>query len=195
MPSSDIRDILVHNVHVGKKQQHPPSSSHVERVLVYILPGNPGLISFYEPFANGLVSLLKAGNCADKAAIRICGKSYRGFEVATSEKTQGEADTDGGPCMFGLADTIAACARDVESFADPDPSGPPTKVILIGHSVGAYILLELLARRTELKRVDLIGGILVFPTVTYIARSRLGRIITVCFPCFSSSLSNYVGRY
>ena len=174
-------DILVHDVH--------PQKSTRLRFIIYILPGNPGLISFYEPFANALVSFLRAREGINKAAIRVCGKSYRGFEVSTSSSsscTSNEDRSDSGP--FGLTDTIAACARDVESFADADPSTPSTKVILIGHSVGAYILLELLARRTELGRVDLIGGILVFPTVTYIARSRLGRIITVCFPHISQLL-------
>lgn len=162
-------DILVHDV--GEKQDQVGA----ERVLVYILPGNPGLISFYEPFASALASLFSTRDLTQKATIRICGKSYRGFEIAIPK----DSETSTGP--FGLPETMSACEKDLQSFADPDPSRSPTKVILVGHSVGAYILLELLRRRSELKRVDIIGGILVFPTVTYIAKSRLGRIIAVCF--------------
>ena len=60
------------------------------------------------------------------------------------------------------------------------------KVILIGHSVGAYILLEII--RQHKKRIDqgdegdfdLIGGILLFPTIVNIAKSPLGLFVSVC---------------
>ncbi|KAL8951767.1 MAG: hypothetical protein Q9222_002288 [Ikaeria aurantiellina] len=51
----------------------------------------------------------------------------------------------------------------------------------MGHSVGAYILLEII--RNHRKRIedgakdfDLIGGILLFPTITHIARSPSGTV-------------------
>ncbi|KAK5013236.1 hypothetical protein LTR16_003873, partial [Cryomyces antarcticus] len=58
----------------------------------------------------------------------------------------------------------------------------PVKVVLVGHSVGAYILLEILQRQQESRRqdklqtqyVEIVGGICLFPTVTHIAQSRSG---------------------
>jgi hypothetical protein len=57
----------------------------------------------------------------------------------------------------------------------------------MGHSVGAYILLELI--RQHRMRIDegeedfdLIGGILLFPTITHIAQSPLGMIYNVSLP-------------
>lgn len=70
------------------------------------------------------------------------------------------------------------------------------KVILMGHSVGGYILLEtvrlLNLRKKERGRngvdsngtcndVDVVGGILLFPTIQDIALSKKGRIFTVCY--------------
>lgn len=66
-------------------------------------------------------------------------------------------------------------------------TGNPPKVILIGHSVGAYVLLEIISRhqhtmrRKAMKGIkqqdpDLIGGILLFPTIADIAKSPLGRV-------------------
>jgi hypothetical protein len=56
-----------------------------------------------------------------------------------------------------------------------------TQVILVGHSVGAYILLEILrrhrggkAQRTPSEDMTILGGILLFPTVVDIAKSPLG---------------------
>jgi surfactin synthase thioesterase subunit len=57
------------------------------------------------------------------------------------------------------------------------PSGPLKNqhyatITLIGHSVGAYILLELIARiRKSSSPLNVRGGILLFPTVTHLAQS------------------------
>ncbi|KAI9884625.1 MAG: hypothetical protein M1823_003581 [Watsoniomyces obsoletus] len=70
------------------------------------------------------------------------------------------------------------------------------KVILIGHSVGAYILLEIIRRHHHRRRyktdevtsndmdMDIIGGLLLFPTVTHIAQSPSGvkySVLTTAF--------------
>lgn len=67
------------------------------------------------------------------------------------------------------------------------------KVILIGHSVGSYIAMEVLRRHREKEKLkeqsktesgsvsfDIIGGIMLFPTVVDIAKSASGRKLTVC---------------
>lgn len=76
------------------------------------------------------------------------------------------------------------------------------KVILIGHSVGAYIAMEILRRHREgIKQkgasadtggagigatMDIVGGILLFPTVVDIAQSSSGRKLTVRFCSLST---------
>ncbi|GAD97388.1 conserved hypothetical protein [Paecilomyces variotii No. 5] len=59
------------------------------------------------------------------------------------------------------------------------------KVILIGHSVGAYIAMEILRRHREEEKVQegeepfgIIGAVLLFPTVIDIAQSAAGKRLT-----------------
>lgn len=72
-------------------------------------------------------------------------------------------------------------------------TGKP-RVILIGHSVGSYIAMEVLRRHREQRKAsaalsdgnddfdiefDIIGGIMLFPTVIDIAKSPSGVKLTV----------------
>ncbi|KAK3345852.1 hypothetical protein B0T25DRAFT_571007 [Lasiosphaeria hispida] len=174
---SEATDVLIHDL--------GSDDGRDEQFMIYILPGNPGLISFYEPFAVALALLLKRSSVAKNASIRICGKSFRGFETGATDHNEQAA----GP--VGLPETILGAETDLMAFATSmSPSSraasPMVRVILIGHSVGAYALLELLRRQGDRSRadagarnpVDIVGGILVFPTVTHIARSRAGWILT-----------------
>lgn len=53
------------------------------------------------------------------------------------------------------------------------------KVILIGHSVGAYMAMEILNRHRD-QSFDIIGGIMLFPTLMDIAASPSGQKLSVC---------------
>lgn len=60
------------------------------------------------------------------------------------------------------------------------------KVILVGHSVGAYIALEMLRRIQETRKGDgegirVVGVVGLWPTVTHIARSASGVRMGVSF--------------
>ncbi|KAL9631357.1 MAG: hypothetical protein Q9164_005940 [Protoblastenia rupestris] len=149
--------------------------------LVLFISGNPGLISFYEPFLSRLSSLLSSSNSGN-ARFHVCGHSFRGFELSPSTK-QHE-----GP--FGLEDQIEhqeqLLTHHVKEYRDA--TGRIPKVILMGHSVGAYVLLELIRRhvaavsKKDVEDFDLIGGILLFPTIAEIAQSPLGRVFKNILP-------------
>lgn len=170
-PSSDIRD--------DKSQDF----------LIFMITGNPGLIKYYEPFLSTLHNLLSSSSTAPSARFSIYGHSLAGFDLSKGEMREPDS-------LVGLLDQIiktesllfkqvdrlqkAAVAAAVEE--------KPLKVLLIGHSVGAYILLELIQRhRKSVERFgldfDLIGGILLFPTITHLAQSPQGMIYSVS-PCW-----------
>ncbi|KAK0724116.1 hypothetical protein B0H67DRAFT_100002 [Lasiosphaeris hirsuta] len=175
---SQATDVLIHDL--------GSNDGRAEKFMIYILPGNPGLISFYEPFAIALALLLQRSSVAKNASIRICGKSLRGFETGATGATDRNEQTTG---PVSLAETILRTEADLMALATSTStpsavSASPVRIILVGHSVGAYILLELLRRHrcgagaNVHNPVDIVGGILVFPTVTHIARSRAGWILT-----------------
>ena len=160
----------------------PPSPSNdgsSQDYLLFFISGNPGLISFYEPFLSELHSLRSSST---SPRFHICGHSFRGFELSPQNQSSG------GP--FSLEDQINF-QNDLlyEHIKEHTRTvGKPPKVILMGHSVGAYVLLELIRRHKEFidqnedqDDVDLIGAILIFPTVQDIAKSPLGRVARVSF--------------
>ncbi|KAL9101281.1 MAG: hypothetical protein Q9163_003453 [Psora crenata] len=154
------------------------TDEEVQDYLIYFLTGNPGAISYYQPFLSRLYSLL-ASSCSANARFHICGHSYRGFELLPSE------NPPDGP--YGLVDQI----HHQESLLldhvkrHKDTFGRTPKVILMGHSVGAYVVLELIRGHVnavsehDVGDFDLIGGILLFPTIAELAQSPLGRIAKV----------------
>ena len=163
------------------------SSPDTQDYLIYFLTGNPGLIQYYQPFLSKLHSLLAQFSTTDSARFHICGHSLKGFEFQNEK-------------YVGLPEEPLSLAEQIEYQEDllykhieshRERTGNTPKVILMGHSVGAYILLELI--KNHPKRIeggeqdfDLIGGVLLFPTITHIAQSPMGMIASVsgrCGPC------------
>ncbi|KAI4254533.1 MAG: hypothetical protein LQ352_003041 [Teloschistes flavicans] len=139
--------------------------------FIFHIPGNPGLIDYYYPFLYNLHTLLSSSSDAN---FHIAGHSLAGFATNESNSLSSRA-VAGLPRQIEYVDDLLY--KKVDEVRDATGKNP--KVILMGHSVGAYILLEII--RSHRKRVesgkqdfDLIGGILLFPTITHIARSPSG---------------------
>ncbi|EEQ29537.1 hypothetical protein McanCB56680_006101 [Microsporum canis] len=181
--------------------------------LVYFISGNPGLISYYHLFFSLLSSELSS---QPNGSYIIRGRSLGGFEVPDPQsKTveQQQEDSKKSPTrLYSLGDQIAFMERDLEEFVRAWQDAvqaehaleerPRANVIVMGHSVGAYIAMEIMRRRREKaglqKRMgmsdgvleqtasvegdrlglDIIGGIMLFPTVVDIAKSPNGRVLT-----------------
>lgn len=169
-----------------------PSNNGKQDVLIYMLPGNPGLITYYQPFLSTLHTLLQSSPASQSANFYTCGYSFAGFEPLPAEDEE-IADTP-----FGLRRLIEDTEDQLYSHIDTHrrshaAHGRSLKVILMGHSVGAYILLELIQRHKKKidsgeEDFDLIGGVLLFPTITHIAKSRSGMVASVSistnsYPC------------
>lgn len=160
-----------------------PSNDGKQDVLIYMLPGNPGLITYYQPFLSTLHTLLQSSPASQNANFYVCGYSFAGFETLPAE------DEQSAEYPLRLRDLIKDTNDRLYSHIETHRSSHAAherslKVILMGHSVGAYILLELIQRHKEnidkgKEDFDLIGGILLFPTITHIAQSRSGMIASV----------------
>lgn len=137
------------------------------RALIYFICGNPGLINFYNDFLGILAESIRASSVT--RAYEIFGRDLLGFNDDDHEPfSQRNLPWD-------LEAQIEGMYKDVAERAS---GGDYEFVVLMGHSVGAYIATEIMHRhmRAEGKaqNLDLRHAILLFPTLTHIARSRNG---------------------
>jgi pimeloyl-ACP methyl ester carboxylesterase len=153
-----------------------------QEVLIYFITGNPGIIAYYDAFLSRLSAILNDSPSSER--YYVCGSSLPGFELSQRESL-GEKELP-----YGLDEQIESTESLIEEallehceLFDTTKRSP--KVILMGHSIGCYILLEVLRRRTTedcfLSSVNMGGGVLLFPTITYMDQSRNGRIASVSF--------------
>ena len=152
-----------------------------QRYLIYFMPGNPGLIQYYQPFLSRLHTLLSNSSRTEFSGFHICGHSHWGFECAQDGKISKPPKYP-----LGLEQQIKSQEERLYQHIDSHRkrTGNNPKVILMGHSVGCYMLLELIQRhRNKIEEgeedFDLIGGVLLFPTITHIAKSPLGMVFGV----------------
>lgn len=149
--------------------------------LIYFMPGNPGLIKYYQPFLFRLYTLLSSSSTTECSRFHICGHSHRGFETAQDGN---KSELPRHP--LGLEQQIKDQEKRLYDHikSHRDRTGNTPKVILMGHSVGCYMLLELIRQHRDKieegeEDFDLIGGILLFPTIMHIAQSPLGMVFGV----------------
>ena len=156
-----------------------PSTNHH---LVYFITGNPGLIEYYEIFLNTLHTLLSnsTGKSSETDVISIYGQSLAGFEEDTAFSNIDQKTTP-----YGLEEVIEISLKSLQGLritSGTRKGQQYTSVILIGHSVGSYILLEIIQRlRKRRIPINIRAGILLFPTVTHLSQSPSGLKITKLF--------------
>ena len=135
------------------------------------------MISYYNNFFQTLHELLTSSPTSKSDKFHIQGQSLAGFEDAASEPFR--------TTPYGLEEQISLSLSTLQTLhipSGPKKSQPYTSIILIGHSVGSYILLELINRlRKSSSILTIKAGILLFPTVTHIAQSPSGAKISTLF--------------
>ncbi len=127
--------------------------------------------------------------------VSVYAASYRNFTDPAPEETEEteEARTAGSSrhrvlsLQEAITDVEARLERYAAAAAKAEERSGPVRVILVGHSVGAYVGLEILRRRAETARqpaaadpaLRVVGFVALFPTVTEIAQSPSGRRFAV----------------
>ena len=146
-----------------------PEGRRVDHTIVFIT-GNPGLIGYYQLF---LASVHQRANKLSQKGVAVCGQSLGGFEVNHT------------PHLHSLEDQVRLVQRRIETLSDRlgGKNNEKLQLTLIGHSVGAYILLRVVQGFYEAKsngdvRYEIQAGILLFPTIVDIARSASGTLVS-----------------
>ena len=173
-------------------------------ITIFFITGNPGLIGYYHTFLSLLSSKLAA--FIPDTRFQIYGHSLSGFELddstlGTTQAPKAELETPetkGSDDYYDVDGQISFVHRRLDEFlithSDGSKAGKRPKVILMGHSLGTYIAMEVLRRHRERQKAaaatatsataevefDIIGGIMLFPTVVDIAKSPSGRKLNVC---------------
>ncbi|KAK6340614.1 hypothetical protein TWF696_008939 [Orbilia brochopaga] len=144
--------------------------SQADDYAFIFLPGNPGLISYYTNYLTSLSQHL-SNTALPSARFTVFGASLAGFNVSSSPPS---------PSTTAFHPLEAQVNRQIDILTHLLSAHPTLKVILAGHSLGAYLLLESLHRMSAdpahraLKR-RIIGGIGLFPALTHLSRSPSGR--------------------
>ncbi|KAM4040663.1 lipid droplet-associated hydrolase isoform 2-T2 [Anomaloglossus baeobatrachus] len=140
------------------------TSDHASpKLLFLIIPGNPGVVGFYKTFMHSLYcgfnkkypvwAISHGGHCSPPTGMDM-----------TDEHDQQIDD------VFGLNGQIEHKLCFIKQNVPSDIC-----LVLIGHSIGCYIILEMMKRSPEMK---VLKSILLFPTIERMAQSPQGKIMT-----------------
>ncbi|KAI5854716.1 hypothetical protein BZA05DRAFT_248111 [Tricharina praecox] len=152
---------------------YPATHNASTAPLLLFLPGNPGLINYYRTFLSTLHTL--------HPHLTILGASHAGFTpTASSTRHSASWAWTWGPGPFDLSMQVSlkrTLLSHAMSVLPACADGSPRRVLLMAHSMGAYLSLELISslQCTPADELRIVGGIMLFPTVMHIARSPQGR--------------------
>jgi len=136
----------------------------IPNVVLLFIPGNPGLLSFYPPFLTAVWDKVSSS-----ARLAIFAHAHVGHTPGIDDRSEWN------PQRYGLTTQIQ---NAVEAFDSVKLAfGPTIKIILIGHSIGAWVALQVLKARPE--AVD--GLFLLFPTISHMRSTPNGRALSCIF--------------
>jgi len=174
------------------------SSAETQPHHIIFVPGNPGCIAYYQTFLATLHQTLNGSHSAPCARYAVYGRSLRGFELNdASNHSSLTTRFKHGP--WGLQAEIAFVEALIQTYvtklARPSSDGKTKpKLILVGHSLGTFIIMEVLRRRVERARTlrrgewsadaqfEIVAAVQLFPTVVDIVASPNGQLFGWLLP-------------
>lgn len=137
------------------------------KLLIFIIPGNPGFSPLYVPFAKALYS-------TTKRRFPVWIISHAGHALAPRGKKVLKSSED--PNAEEIKDIYGLHGQVEHKLAFLRTQVPKEmKLVVIGHSIGSYFSLEILKHAPEL---PVIHAILLFPTIERISESPKGKFAT-----------------
>lgn len=147
-------------------------------------PGNPGLLDMYVPFLDavhrGAISNSESSSESPTGLrlgpVTIFAHAHLGL---TSYIRGGESSFPAETSHVELPAQIQAHVAFLDELLAA--YGPATRVLLVGHSIGAWFIQEVLKARKALR--PRVGAYLLCPTLSHIARSPKGKKLLVSYAC------------
>jgi hypothetical protein len=144
--------------------------------------GNPGLIDYYLPFLAHLYSLLPPTHA-------ILCTSHIGHEAHLPAPTQ---PAELAELLESKIELVASLRSSLDAWTEDGQE--KTKLVLIGHSLGGWLVCEIMKRLNRGEEV-VHAGHLLFPSLGWMAKSWNGRVMWVCNPSSSSEYALTASHY
>ncbi|KAG0665579.1 hypothetical protein C6P46_006362 [Rhodotorula mucilaginosa] len=152
-----------------------PALAEPTKLVILMVPGNPGLVSYYREFLPSIRDALPA-DLKGQTVIHAIGHLEH-TPNATSAERRGFKPNAQPTLEDQVADKVAYLDELAETYRFGEEGAP--KLILLGHSIGAWIGLQMLKERPSL--VSAVHAL--FPTFSHMAQTPNGRSLS---PLFSS---------
>uniref|UniRef100_UPI003AAB059A lipid droplet-associated hydrolase n=1 Tax=Centroberyx gerrardi TaxID=166262 RepID=UPI003AAB059A len=134
------------------------------KLLFLIIPGNPGVVGFYKTFTQTFHSMF--GYRHPVWAVSHAGHCVPPDSMDMVEDASSTVEGD----VFGLNGQIEHKLAFLRKHVPRE-----TSLVLVGHSIGCYIILEMMKRDLELKVVK---AVMLFPTIERMAQTPQGKVMT-----------------
>ncbi|KAH3951146.1 hypothetical protein HBH53_065910 [Parastagonospora nodorum] len=145
----------------------PLASSSNGEYVIYMLPGNPCIMTYYQPFLSTLFTSINAALSPRQMSAHVGGYTPPGFRMSPGHISEVKLPASLQD-QIGYAEKLidAAIKQHIKSASRP-------KLILVAHSIGTYMALEILRRykdgHSTLTHADIIGAVLLCPTIIQMA--------------------------
>ncbi|KAF8167729.1 hypothetical protein B0H34DRAFT_682832 [Crassisporium funariophilum] len=144
-------------------------------VIVLFIPGNPGLVDFYIPFLSTIYEKRASPNLAILAHAHV--------DHAPGIKSSGSIKY---PPSQSLTIQIQSSLEVLDAITSTYTQ--ETKVVVVGHSVGAWISSQLLKARPN----EIASVFFLFPTISHIGNTPNGRRLSPIFSPISRSILSWL---
>ena len=181
----DIASVYLPPDQVQGIQENPSPSQEFRHYHIFFVTGNPGCIEYYHDFLTILSHSLSTSASLQRihACFHVCGHSLANFVDDAGLISIRKANP-----ILSLQEQIRYVEKNLKSYvqqhwhdersAVDKQSENECHVILVGHSVGTYISLEILSKlqggSLAIEGLHIMGVIALFPTITWLARSPSG---------------------
>jgi len=164
---------FLHSEKLGNTEAHAlwwPCASEKPVAVILFIPGNPGLVEFYRGFLSAIHDQMK-----DEIAVLAHAHLGHASHIPPPPEQ-----------FLGLTPQVEGALEACDAVK---ATYPAAKMVLIGHSIGAWISTKILRYRPGTVEATF----LLFPTLSEIAQSpngrRLSRLFHPPFPRFISAIS------
>lgn len=163
----------------------PPSDAAPKRALIFFIPGNPGLVEYYRRFLDIIRKRLNEHTSHTGTQYYLSGASLAGFDVSCGSR-QTPAKSESLPLSLKnqVEDVYARLQSTVARLRAENDIKGDLPVVVIGHSIGAYMVLETVAKWKKLAEqgptnMKVSAGLCLFPTIYELDLSPTGRQVGV----------------